>query len=374
MVNRSALVFTVAWLVLAASPVRSWGPSTHVALSEAVLERIEARPGHPLTFLTREPCRTLFVRSSPSPDLTASGLGGKEGYRDHDVYFHDRAVARAVILRALRASDAGGAAFGLGWLGHIEADRAMTGPGGIIYKDLFGLSSRARRRFSGALTAISKTCLDAIVVRDLEVREVVPHVDEPLLAAVLAKTPRGTRQAPPPTAQELASYRASFAWTCAALYRVAETFASGRKAFPEIASLLAEEGEETPVFIGFDEVVDRVFEVLEAALGSRSPPSGPVVKAPASPAPSPGLAARAASKAGRLASRGLGYLWGGTQVTAKIRQVVIEQSMKLVNSLGGESSAGRRLLLTFASDLINDSRPWSEVRIRARRIVESTGP
>ena len=62
---------------------------------DKLLDKIaESRSVHPLAFLLDEPYRTLFVRSSLSPDMTLSAFAGKKVDPRYNRLFHDRAIGR----------------------------------------------------------------------------------------------------------------------------------------------------------------------------------------------------------------------------------------------------------------------------------------
>ncbi|MBI4861858.1 MAG: hypothetical protein HY815_16610 [Candidatus Riflebacteria bacterium] len=324
----------------------------------------------PLAFLLEEPARTAFIRGSLSPDMTVSTLTGRKADPAYDRQFHSRALARRLIGKAAARGDGKALGFALGWLGHLEADRSMSRPGGIIYLDLFGLPAATRKRIARTLTAINKFTVDAILIRELSIQPVVPYVDLELVLDCL-QAPRGGRLDRPGARRAVTAFVASYEWTCSVLHTMAREMGANRRAFPELTEVLSgptEEGVEIP---GFDEAVQGMERALAASvpadldLGNVETDSPPTPRTAA-----PGILARATTKAASLTSRGGRYLWGGTDLARSLRQAAVEQALRLVNSLGGPGSVAQRVLVTFFLDMVNETYGWPQVRARVKKIVQ----
>lgn len=358
--------------LLIASPALAWGPYTHAALSEALLDRVASGKGHRLAFLVQEPHRSLFIRSALSPDMTLSATAGRKVDPAYNKLFHDRALGKKMIQSAWDAQDWKAAAFGLGWLGHAAADRSMAKAGSIIYKDLFGLPRATRRQLSTGLTAINKVTLDACALHDYAAPECEPHVDEPALIAAVRGPIAARKLALEPPEAAIPAFRRSFAWACSSLQSFAARLAANKKAYPDLIAELTtvEEGER--VIPGFEDAVDAMERELSDAIAGRpSPPPEIVAETQTGDdaAPAPGLTARAMRKAKALAARGGEFLWSGTTITRKLREAVVDRSIQLLNWMGGDRSQGGRLLMTFAGDMLNDTKTWPEVRAHVAGIV-----
>ena len=378
---RPALCF--ALVLFCVSRALAWGPFTHAALSESLLERIGEAHHHPLAFLTTAPYRTLFVRASLSPDMTLSAFAGKKVNPVYNKLFHDRAIGRAIVQAAWEAHDLQAAAFGLGWLGHAVSDNRMSKTSGsVIYHDLFGLPVATRKKLASSLNAINKICIDAFLMKEEQAPEVEPYVDEAALAAAL-KAPIAARHLavePPETA--IPGFVSSFSWACSSIHAFCEQVGT-TKSFPALIEGLTERDEDGDRSVpGYDAVVEAMDQALSAAVrDAKGAGDAEVTSADPSPASDadgrhvdPSLGTRAARKARALAAKGSAFLWGGTTITRKIREAVLERSLQLVNSMGGDGSLGGRLLVTFAGDMLNETRNWPEVQAHLRKLAGAPDP
>jgi len=370
--RRTRFCLAVCGLLGWASAAVAWGPSTHVAVGQVLLDRVGSKSPGPLSFLRSPSLRDIFLRSSIAPDMTLSILAAKKSDKAYDKLLHSQSMAVRMVTDALDNDDPRQLAFALGWTAHIEADRLMSGPGRVVYKDLIGFSGPTKRRVAAMLPEMNKLCMDAVVIRDMEIPMQKPFVDRPLLIRAIGRqTGKHTRTVSWPD-EAIAGFLSSFDWSCSTLHGLATAVANNEKAFSDLAAELSEESDDEP-FTGFDELVDEVLAHL-VSLVPRShgvDSTGETVSPTPSKSRSDTVASRTARKAGQIASRGLSFLWDGNSVTAKMRQVAIEQSLRVLNSFGGEDSRARRVLTTFVADLINDTRTWSQVKIHVRRIAEA---
>lgn len=366
------LILAFALVLFWASRSLAWGPYTHAALSESLLERIADARSHPLAFLVQEPYRAIFVRSSLSPDMTLSAFAARKVDPVYNKLFHDKVIGRALVQSAWDRQDWKTAAFGLGWLGHAAADNCMSRAGGsVIYKDLFGLPRATRRKLAVALNAINKVSLDAFVLTEYEVDQVTPYIQEVALAAALKGPIQQRKLSVEAPEDALPGFARSFEWACSSLHAYCSQVGETR-AFPALIAELTEENEEGRTIPGFDDAIDAMEEVLLGAVASRL--SAPRSKSDLDQAKdaaggSPGIGTRAVRKAKALAASGTGFLWGGTSITRKLRQTLLERSLQLVNAMGGDGSLGGRVLITFAGDMLNETRSWPEVRAHIQKLV-----
>jgi hypothetical protein len=345
----------------------AWGPSTHAGLAEALLARIESDPTHRLTFLVRPRCREIFVRSSLSPDMTVNPLAGRKTDPVYNKLFHDRDLGRKMVRTARDRGDLDGTAFALGWLGHAVADRTVSGPGGIIYRDLFGLPRPSRKRLATELAAINKLSIDAVMIHDLAVPEVSPHVDETLLVEGLrrhlrARPPRGA-VADPATA--VPSYLRAFEWACAGMHALVTSMGANSTAFPALAAELSEDGEDGRTVPGFEESVDAMEDALVTAVGS------PTTWPPAAPAAAPaGMAARALATAGAVGARVRSAAQRGSKALQRGRSAVtgalVAPALRAMKAAIGLGGPGARVTLAFFSDMVDGALTWPEVRSRVK--------
>ena len=366
------LVFGIVFLILAVVPLRAWGPYTHAALAEALVERVTEARNHPLAFLATEPYHTTFVRSSLSPDMTLSAFAAKKVDPVYNKLFHDKLIGRALGQTAWDMKDWNVAAFALGWLSHAAADNRMSKAGGsIIYKDIFGLPRATRKKLSGALNAINKVSLDAFILTEWEVSEVTPYIDEPALIAAL-KGPIAQRKLTVDAPEDaLPGFKSSFDWACTSLLTYCSQVSETR-AFPALIAELTEETPDGRVIPGFDTAVDAMEEVLLAAVAGRGAAPAPAAEVDAEKGSSdatPRITTRAMRKTKALAASGAGFLWGGTSITKRLRQAVLDRSIQLVNAMGSDGSLGGRVLITFAGDMLNETRTWPEVRAHIQKLV-----
>lgn len=369
-------LFGIVLLTLAAAPLRAWGPYTHAALAEAFVERVTEARNHPLAFLGTEPYHTTFVRSSLSPDMTLSAFAARKVDPVYNKLFHDKSIGRVLVQTAWDQKDWNVAAFALGWLSHAAADNRMSKAGGsIIYKDIFGLPKGTRKKLSSAFNAINKVTLDAFILTEWEVNDVTPYIDEPALVAALKGPIAQRKLAVEATENALPGFKSSFDWACTSLHTYCSQVSETR-AFPALIAELTEvtpDGREIP---GFDAAVDAMEETLLATVAGRPP--GPAAAndldaTRTNADPTPGITTRAMRKTKALAASGAGFLWGGTSITKKLRQAVLDRSIQLVNAMGSDGSLGGRVLITFAGDMLNETRTWPEIRAHIQKLV-AAGP
>lgn len=357
--------------LLSAVAAQAWGPYTHAALAEALLERIAETKGHRLAFLVSEPYRTTFVRSSLSPDMTLSAFAGKKVDPVYNKLFHDKVIGRAMAQTAWDAQDWNTVAFALGWLSHAVADNRMSKAGGsIIYKDIFGLPRATRKKIAGALNAINKVSLDAFILTEWEVAEVTPHIEEHALCAALKEPIAKGKLAVEAPEDALPGFKRSFDWACSSLNAFC-TQLSETKAFPAMIAELTESDGETREIPGFEAAVEAMDDALVAAVAGRKPgpPAKTDLEESKDSADAPGIVTRTYRKTKALAASGAGWIWGGTAITKRLRQALLDRSIQLVNSLGSDTSLNGRVLMTFAGDMLNETRTWPEVRAHIQKLV-----
>ena len=105
------------------------------------------------------------------------------------------------------------------------------------------------------------------------------------------------------------------------------------------------------VIPGFDTAVDAMEEILVATVAGRGPAPAPAVEEDGAKSGSdaaPGMTTRAMRKTKALAASGAGFLWGGTSITKKLRQVVRYRLIQRGNAMGSDCSIGGRVLITFS--------------------------
>lgn len=361
-------LFALVFLISAAA-AQAWGPYTHAALAEALLERIAETKGHKLAFLVAEPYRTTFVRSSLSPDMTLSAFAAKKVDPVYNKLFHDKIIGRAMVQTAWDQKDWNVVAFALGWLSHTVADNRMSKAGGsVIYKDIFGLSKAARKKIPGALNAINKVSLDAFILTEWEVSEVTPHIEEQALCAALKEPIAQRKLAVDAPEDALPGFKRSFDWACSSLNAFCSQLGE-TKAFPAMIAELTETDGENRAIPGFDEAVEAMDEALVAAIAGRG--AGPSARPDPeeSKADAPGIVTRTMRRTKALAASGAGFLWGGNSLTKRLRQALLDRSIQLVNSLGSDTSLNGRVMMTFAGDMLNETRTWAEVRAHIQKLV-----
>ena len=59
-----------------------------------------------------------------------------------------------------------------------------------------------------------------------------------------------------------------------------------------------------------------------------------------------------------------------TQIRVSIgKYPLLDRSIQLVNSWGSDNSLNGRVLITFAGDMVNETRTWAEVRAHIQKLV-----
>jgi hypothetical protein len=378
---RHTFLFLCFCSLLAGSAV-GWGPAAHVTLGRAVLHRIQSNPEHPLGFLAVEPYRTIFLRSTMSPDMTLSLFRGRKLNVRYNGFFHNDAVSELMVKDAASRHSWEQLAFALGWRSHRIADHAVSQPGSVIYRNLFGFSRDEMKTLQLALTELNKFCIDCVMIRDHQTEAMEPYVDTPLLAKSLQsyfETKQITAEDPRKLIPE---YFSDFKWSCSTLFTVAESISVNRKAFPALASeLIGDESDEQDQgaaqerdpteFPMFEDTVDAMEGSLVNVMRGQDLPEVQEFER-AKPQGKPTFAERAERKVKKMATAGTRYLWNDMTITRKLRQVVVDQSVRLINSVGSDGSVRQRLLLTFAADMVNGTRDWAQVKEHVHHMVNKS--
>ncbi len=108
----SAVILVIAWLVLVPEPLGAWGPATHVALGEVLLNSLYLLPPAIRLILQSHPIEFLY--GSVAADISFGKKYVPEGRHSH--YWH---VGEEILAEApddsLRAA-------GYGYLSHLAAD------------------------------------------------------------------------------------------------------------------------------------------------------------------------------------------------------------------------------------------------------------
>ncbi len=107
-----ALVFAIGWLMLVPDPLGAWGPATHVALGEFVLNSLYLLPPAVRFLLERFPIHFLY--GSVAADISFAKKYVPEGRHSHD-WDMGESVLEAAPDDALKAT-------GYGYLAHLAAD------------------------------------------------------------------------------------------------------------------------------------------------------------------------------------------------------------------------------------------------------------
>jgi hypothetical protein len=375
---RHTLVF-VCVALLSPLPLRAWGPVAHVTLGRAVLHRVMANPNHPLAFLAAEPYRSIFLRSSMSPDMTLSLFAARKINPQFNRYFHTDTVSDLMVTDAAARQAWDQLAFALGWRSHRVADDVLRRPGSIIYRNLFGFAKTEKRSVIVAMPDINKFCIDCMMIRDQQTEAMEPYIDAPLLVRSLKTylASKGVTTEDP--AKLIPEFFSDFKWSCSTLFTVAQTVSANQKAFPALTQeLMGDPAEEeqgpTPSgtfeeFPIFEDAVDVIEASLIKACGGIELPEVENFEQPKTAA-KPGIAERAARRVEKMASAGTRFLWSSMPITRKLRQVVVDQSVRLINSVGSDGSVRQRLLLTFAADMVNGTRDWPQIKKHVHQMVE----
>ncbi len=107
-----AVGFSLAWLLLVPDPLGAWGPATHVALGETLLNSLYLLPPALRLLLDRYPIQFLY--GSVAADISFAKKYVPEGRHSH-AWRVGEEILRAAPDDALRAA-------GYGYLGHLAAD------------------------------------------------------------------------------------------------------------------------------------------------------------------------------------------------------------------------------------------------------------
>jgi len=108
----SGAVLAVSWLLLVPEPLGAWGPATHVALGEAILNSLYLLPPAVRLILERFPIHFLY--GSVAADISFAKKYVPEGRHSHNWAVGEE-ILRAAPDDALRAT-------GYGYLAHLSAD------------------------------------------------------------------------------------------------------------------------------------------------------------------------------------------------------------------------------------------------------------
>jgi len=108
----SATAFALAWLFLVPEPLGAWGPATHVALGEAILNSLYLLPPTVRVILERFPIHFLY--GSVAADISFAKKYVPEGRHSHSWNVGEE-ILRAAPSEALRAT-------AYGYLAHLSAD------------------------------------------------------------------------------------------------------------------------------------------------------------------------------------------------------------------------------------------------------------
>ena len=108
----TAAWLSVAWLLLTPEPLGAWGPATHVALGEVLLNSLYLLPPTLRLLLQKYPIQFLY--GSVAADISFAKKYVPEGRHSHSWRIGE-AILEAAPTEALRA-------VGYGYLGHLAAD------------------------------------------------------------------------------------------------------------------------------------------------------------------------------------------------------------------------------------------------------------
>jgi len=108
----SGVFIAVAWLLLSPAPVEAWGPATHVALGELILNSLYLLPPAVRILLERHPIHFLY--GSVAADISFAKKYVPEGRHSHNWSVGEE-IFYAAPNPALRA-------MGYGYLAHLAAD------------------------------------------------------------------------------------------------------------------------------------------------------------------------------------------------------------------------------------------------------------
>jgi hypothetical protein len=107
-----AVWLALAWIFLVPEPLGAWGPATHVALGEALLNSLYLLPPALSALLESHPIQFLY--GSVAADISFAKKYVPEGRHSHN-WKVGEAILEAAPTDALRAA-------GYGYLGHLAAD------------------------------------------------------------------------------------------------------------------------------------------------------------------------------------------------------------------------------------------------------------
>ncbi|MCJ7628627.1 MAG: zinc dependent phospholipase C family protein [Longimicrobiales bacterium] len=108
----TAVWLALAWIFLVPEPLGAWGPATHVALGEALLNSLYLLPPALSALLESHPIQFLY--GSVAADISFAKKYVPEGRHSHN-WKVGEAILEAAPTDALRAA-------GYGYLGHLAAD------------------------------------------------------------------------------------------------------------------------------------------------------------------------------------------------------------------------------------------------------------
>ncbi len=108
----SALLWSLAWCVIAPSELFGWGPGTHIAIGEAVLSTLHLLPPALQALLRRH--RTAFLYGSVAADISFAKKYAAVGRHSHHWHIGEEIRDSADSERL--------AAVALGYLSHLAAD------------------------------------------------------------------------------------------------------------------------------------------------------------------------------------------------------------------------------------------------------------
>lgn len=384
--------------LLLAPAASAWGPFTHCVVNQLALEQLRDKPGFEVL---KDPRRAeLFVKAGSAADLAFSIRGGGKMDPAMNAVLHQPAFHTFLLKECRARGDLDCEVFALGLGGHLAGDRAGNVPESPSSSDPFGwptgtdifgapvpdADASAAAQLRGVTVGINKLAIDGLM-RAEEVSKInyLPYVPrDDLVAALQAYTgpdalPNGTEAERAHIAEVVPKFARTFRTSFVALRTLGRRVFKNRRLRGPLREAYGGEGRTLPMVPAS---VARAVADLEVL--NRGEVAHDVPAALRRPGPAPGedcLDDRTPGLAEALgvavAEAGVGAPGSDVLPAAPSFEGVAGPAAPVADPAARTAALSklkRKVMTTYASQLMVPRRSWGVLRARVRALVPAEAP